>query len=101
MQAGCEDAAIVLVCDKRQASLFAGLRDLLWFLLDIAFTNTGWPQRGQQGTGVNQLSPAWSGHAEKHRKHCKAAGAGTSEGQPGGGTSTLAGRLDYTLNQLL
>ena len=38
----------MLVCDMRQASLFAGLRDLLWFLLDIAFTNTGWSQEGQQ-----------------------------------------------------
>ena len=47
-ESGCEDAAIVLVCDMRQASLFTGLRDLLWFLLDIAFTNTGWPQEGQQ-----------------------------------------------------
>ena len=39
-ETGCEDAAIVLVCDMRQASLFAGLRDLLWFLAVIAFTNT-------------------------------------------------------------
>ena len=47
-ESGCEDAAIVLACDMRQTSLCTGLRDLLWFLLDIAFTNTGWPQEGQQ-----------------------------------------------------
>ena len=47
-ESGCEDAASVLACDMRQASLCTGLRDLLWFLLDIAFTNTGWPQEGQQ-----------------------------------------------------
>ena len=39
-ESDCEDAAMVLACDMRQVSLFAGLRDLLWFLLDIAFTNT-------------------------------------------------------------
>ena len=40
----CEDAATVLVCDMRPASLlaaFTGLRDLLWFRMDIALTNTG------------------------------------------------------------
>ena len=38
----------MLACDMRQASLCTGLRDLLWFLLDIAFANTEWPQEGQQ-----------------------------------------------------
>ena len=31
----------MLACDIRQVLFLAGLRDLLWFLLDIAFTNTG------------------------------------------------------------
>ena len=81
-ESGCEDAAIVLVCDMRQASLFTGLRDLLWFLLDIAFTNTGWPQGGQQ-------APEYASRHQRgknnvgNRKH-KTASTGTSEGQPGG-----------------
>ena len=48
LESGCEDAAIVLAWDMRQGSLCTGLRDLLWFLLDIAFTNTKWHQGGQQ-----------------------------------------------------
>ena len=70
-ESDCEDAAIVLACDMRQVSLFAGLRDLLWFLLDIAFTNTRWTQGSQHATEVRQQSPAWRSHAEDKKKQDK------------------------------
>ena len=82
-ESGCEDAAIVLACDMRQASLITGLRDLLWFLLDIAFTNTGWPQEGQQTpecASYHQRGEA----TQKTQKTNKAASTGTTEDQPGG-----------------
>ena len=64
LESGCEDAAIVLACDIRQGSLCTGLRDLLWFLLDIAFTNTRWPQEGQQ-------APKYARDHQRVRNHTK------------------------------
>ena len=82
-ESGCEDAAIVLVCDMRRGSLITGLRDLLWFLLDIAFTNTGRSQEGQQTpecASYHQREEA----TQKTQKANKAASTGTTEDQPGG-----------------
>ena len=72
----CEDAATVLVCDMRPASLlvaFTGLRDLLWFRLDIALTNTRWSQGGQQAprhaSDDQRGETTWEREKTQNRQH--------------------------------
>ena len=90
-ESGCEDAAIVLACDMRQTSLCTGLRDLLWFLLDIAFTNTGWPRKVSKRRSTPAVTSVEKPR-RRHKKQNKAASAGTTEDQPGGDTGLGYGR---------
>ena len=76
----------MLACDMRQASLCTGLRDLLWFLLDIAFTNTGWHQEGQQAPEYARNHQRGETTVKTQKAQNKAASTGTTEDQPGGRT---------------
>ena len=73
---GCEDAAIVLVWDMRQASLFTGLRDLLRFLVVIGSTNTEWRQGDQQTQRETCKRQRGKSRGKQERQ---TSGTGTSE----------------------